>query len=207
MNKFAWLAAGALLLGTAAPAFAGSLVGGDAEAGAAKAAACTACHGPKGNSTNPEWPKLAGQGAAYVYGQLKAFKDGSRNNPIMGAQVASMSDQDMKDVAAYFAAQTGIAGAASEELAPAGEALYRAGNTQNGVPACLGCHGPAGEGNAAAAYPRIAGQHAAYSAAQLRAYRDGQRKGTAKANMMSQVAAKLTDDEIAAVSSYVSGLH
>ncbi len=207
MNKFAWLAAVTLLLGTAAPAFAGSIIGGDAESGAAKAAACAACHGPKGNSSNPEWPKLGGQGAAYIVGQLAAFKDGSRNNPIMTAQVAALSEQDMKDIGAYYAAQAAVPGAASEELAPAGEALYRAGNTDAGVPACLGCHGPEGEGNAAAAYPRVAGQHAAYSAAQLRAYRDGQRTGTDKANMMSQVAAKLTDDDIAAVSSYLSGLH
>lgn len=207
MNKFAWLAAGTLMLGTAVPAMAGSIVGGDAEAGKAKAATCTACHGPNGNSSNPAWPKLAGQGAAYVYQQLQAFKDGSRNNPIMAGQVANLSDQDMKDLAAYYAAQTAVTGAASEALAPAGEALYRGGNPKAGVPACLGCHGPAGEGNAAAAYPRVAGQHADYSAAQLRAYRDGQRKGTDKATMMSQVAAKLTDDEIAALASYLSGLH
>ncbi len=207
MNKFAWLAAGTLMLCTAAPVMAGSIVGGDADAGKAKAATCTACHGPNGNSSNPAWPKLAGQGAAYIFTQLQSFKNGTRNNPVMTAQVTGLSDQDMKDLAAYFAAQATVTGAANEELAPAGEALYRGGNPANGVPACLGCHGPAGAGNAAGAYPQLAGQHADYSAAQLRAYRDGQRNGTAKAKMMSQVAAKLTDDEIAAVASYLSGLH
>lgn len=207
MKKFAWLAAGALVIVSTAPAMAGSLVGGDAEAGKGKAAACAACHGPNGNSTNPAWPKLAGQSAAYTVSQLMAFKDGSRNNPVMAGQVANLSEQDMKDIAAYYAAQTAITGAANEELAPAGEALYRAGAADRGVPACLGCHGPEGDGNAAAAYPRVGGQHAEYTAAQLRAYRDGQRNGTDKAKMMSEVAARLTDEDITAVSSYLNGLH
>ncbi len=207
MNKFAWLAVSSILLAGAAPAMAGSLVGGDAEAGKGKAAVCAACHGQGGNSTNSAWPKLAGQGAVYTYEQLKAFKDGSRSNPIMAGQVANLSDQDMKDLAAYFATQSVLPGAANEELAPVGEALYRGGDAERGIPACSGCHGPAGAGNAAAAYPGIGGQHADYSAAQLRAYRDGQRNGTAKAKMMSEVANKLTEDDIAAVASYLSGLH
>lgn len=196
-----------LAMGLAHTAQAGSLIGGDAEAGKAKSAACTACHGPGGNSTNPEWPRLAGQSEAYTVAQLKAFKDGSRANPIMAGQVAGLSEQDMKDIAAYFFNEQALTGAAKPELAEAGETLYRAGNAESGVPACMGCHGPAGGGNAAAAYPRLAGQHADYAAAQLRIYRDGARKGTDKAKMMSDVAAKLTDEEIAAVASYLSGLH
>lgn len=207
MKKFAWLAAGTLFVASTAPAIAGSLVGGDAEAGKGKAAACAACHGPNGNSTNAAWPKLAGQSAAYTVSQLQAFKDGSRQNPVMAGQVTNLSEQDMKDIAAYYAAQTVITGAANEELAPVGETLYRAGAPDRSIPACIGCHGPEGAGNAAAAYPSIGGQHADYSAAQLRAYRDGLRNGTDKAKMMSQVAAKLTDDDIAAVSSYLNGLH
>ncbi|MGB1581439.1 MAG: c-type cytochrome [Nevskiales bacterium] len=196
-----------LTLALCQQAFAESLIGGDAEAGKAKAAACTACHGPGGNSTNPEWPRLAGQSEAYTVGQLKAFKDGSRANPLMAGQVMNLSEQDMKDIAAYFFNQDALAGAASPDLAEAGATVYRAGNKESGVPACMGCHGPAGDGNAAAAYPRLAGQHADYVAAQLRIYRDGKRKGTAKSKMMSDVAAKLTDEEITAVASYLSGLH
>ncbi len=206
MNKLLSLIA-VLALGLSQSVFADSLVGGDADAGKGKAAACTACHGPGGNSTNPEWPRLAGQSEAYTVGQLQAFKSGARANPLMAGQVAGLSEQDMKDIAAYFYAQTPLTGAASPDLAEAGQTLYRAGNTENAVPACMGCHGPKGEGNAAAAFPRIAGQHADYSAAQLRIYRDGKRKGTDKAKMMSDVAAKLTDEEIAAVASYLSGLH
>ena len=196
-----------LTLAVCQQAFAESLIGGDAEAGKAKAAACTACHGPGGNSSNPEWPSLAGQSEAYTVSQLKAFKDGSRANAIMAGQVAGLSEQDMKDIAAYFFNQEPVTGAASPELAEDGETIYRAGNKESGVPACMGCHGPAGEGNAAAAYPRLAGQHADYVAAQLRIYRDGERKGTAKSKMMSDVAGKLTDEEITAVASYLSGLH
>ena len=206
MNKFFSLTA-ALALGLSQSAFAGSLVGGDADAGKAKAATCTACHGPGGNSTNPEWPRLAGQSEAYIVGQLQAFKSGARANPLMAGQVAALSEQDMKDIAAYFFTQAPLTGATSPDLAEAGETLYRAGNTENGVPACMGCHGPAGAGNAAAAFPRLAGQHADYAAAQLRTYREGKRKGTDKSKMMSDVAAKLTDEEIAAVASYLSGLH
>lgn len=196
-----------LMLAVSQAALADSLIGGDPEAGKAKAAACAACHGPGGNSTNPEWPRLAGQSEAYTVSQLKAFKDGSRSNPLMAGQVAGLSEQDMKDIAAYFFNQDPLTGAASPELAETGESVYRAGNAESGVPACIGCHGPAGDGNAAAAYPRLAGQHADYVAAQLRIYRDGERKGTAKSKMMSDVAAKLTDEEIAAVASYLSGLH
>lgn len=206
MNKL--LALGVVLTMAWIPAAqAGSLVGGDAEAGKTKAATCAACHGQDGNSSNPEWPRLAGQSEAYTVGQLMAFKDGTRLNPLMQAQVSGLSEQDMKDIAAFFYAQQPLTGAANPELAEAGETLYRAGNRESGVPACMGCHGPKGEGNAAAAYPRLAGQHADYAAAQLRIYREGGRKGTDKSRMMSDVAAKLTDAEIAAVASYLSGLH
>jgi cytochrome c553 len=176
---------------------------GDAKAGEAKAAVCAACHGPAGNSFNPVWPKLAGQGAPYIVKQLTKFKSGERMNPVMGAQVASLSEQDMLDLAAYFAQQKTSTGAATPELATVGEKLYRGGNSESGMPACLGCHGPQGEGVAASAYPRIGGQQPGYTEAQLRAYRDGSRK----APMMTIVTARMTDDEIRALSSYVAGLH
>lgn len=176
---------------------------GDAKAGEAKAAVCAACHGPAGNSFNPVWPKLAGQGAPYTFKQLQKFKSGERMNPVMAAQVANLSEQDMLDIAAYYAQQTGNAGAALPELAQQGQDLYRFGDAASGIPACTGCHGPAGEGVAASAYPRVGGQQPDYSEAQLRAYRDGSRK----APMMTIITAKMTDDQIKALASYLSGLN
>lgn len=176
---------------------------GDAEAGATKAAACAACHGPAGNSFNPVWPKLAGQGAPYIVKQLTAFKNGTRMNPVMSAQVANLSEQDMLDIGAYYAQQKGNAGAAVPELAKAGGELYRFGNAETGVPSCTGCHGPSGEGVAGSAYPRIGGQQPGYTEAQLRAYRDGSRK----APMMTIVTADMTDEQIQALASYIAGLN
>lgn len=203
---------GACVLGLSATAFAAdaptasAFLKGDATAGEAKAATCAACHGPKGNSAVPAWPKLAGQGAPYAYAQLKQFKDGSRNNPIMAGQVAALSDQDLQDLAVYFAAQEGSPGVASEASVAVGEKLYRAGDKARGVPACSACHGPTGAGNPAAGYPRVSGQHAEYNAAQLNAYRKGERKAGANGLIMAEVAAKLTDEEIAALASYLNGL-
>lgn len=202
---------GACVLGLSASALAAEpaaspFLKGDAKAGEAKAAVCAACHGPKGNSAVPAWPKLAGQGAPYLYAQLKHFKDGSRNNPIMAGQVAALSDQDMQDLAAYFAAQTASPGVASKDAVAVGGNIYRAGIADRGVPACAACHGPTGAGNPAAAYPHVGGQHADYSAAQLNAYRKGERKAGANGQIMAEVAAKLTDAEIAALASYLNGL-
>lgn len=189
----------------AAPA-ASPFTKGDAKAGEAKAAVCAACHGPGGASAMPAWPKLAGQGAPYLYAQLKHFKDGSRANPIMAGQVAALSDQDMQDLAVYFAAQEAAPGVASKDSIPVAEKLYRAGNAERGIPACSGCHGPKGAGNPAAAYPHIGGQHAEYTTAQLNAYRKGERKAGANGLIMAEVAAKLTDAEVAALASYINGL-
>jgi cytochrome c553 len=149
------------------------------------------------------WPKLAGQGAPYTVKQLTAFKNGTRMNPVMSAQVANLSEQDMLDIAAYYAQQKGSAGAAVPELAKAGGELYRFGNAETGVPSCTGCHGPSGEGVAGSAYPRIGGQQPGYTEAQLRAYRDGSRK----APMMTIVTAKMTDEQIQALASYIAGLN
>jgi cytochrome c553 len=180
--------------------------GGDAKAGEAKAAVCAACHGPGGKSAMPDWPKLAGQGSTYTYGQLKHFKAGDRKNPVMAGQAAALSDADMKDLSAYFAAQAPAPGVASKDAVAIAEPLYRAGDPVRSIPACLACHGPTGAGNAAAAYPRLGGQHSAYLATQLKAYRSGERKAGANGQMMSAVAAKLTDQEIEALASYLNGL-
>jgi cytochrome c553 len=183
--------------------------GGSAQAGAGKAAVCGACHGPGGNSSNPEWPKLAGQHAAYTYHELVELKSGARKNPVMNAQAAPLSDQDMKDLAAYFAAQKPTPGVASPDAVPVAQKLYRAGDAARQLPACAACHGPQGAGNAAAKYPRIGGQHAKYSATMLRGYRAqaGAASLDAEAAIMAAIAAKLTDAEIEALASYVNGLH
>jgi cytochrome c553 len=179
---------------------------GNKEAGQAKSATCMACHGMDGNSANPEWPNLAGQHASYVLKQLKHFKAGDRNNPLMMPMAMILSDQDMEDLAAYFSSQTlRPTGEAEPSKVKLGERLYRAGNAANGVPACAGCHGPAGTGIEGAAFPQIGGQHGVYAAAQLRAYKSGTRATDPNA-MMRTVAGKLSEDEIDAVASYLQGL-
>jgi len=182
------------------------LLDGDAEAGQQKAAVCAACHGPKGNMESAQFPKLAGQGAPYIYEQLMLFKSGERENAIMMGQASGLSEQEMKDLAVYFSAQQTKPGVADEAVAPAGAAIYHGGNPDKNIPACAGCHGPAGVGNAAAKFPRLSGQNPQYIAAQLTAYRDGTRSGYRNATIMNGVAERLSDADIKALASYVSGL-
>ena len=184
-----------------------ALAEGSASAGQAKAATCGACHGMDGNSVNPEWPSLAGQHAQYIVKQLHAFKSGARQNPTMAPMAMGLSDQDMEDVAAYFASQTVKGKEADKSKVAAGQKLYRGGNTASKVPACLACHGPDGRGNPGAGYPSIRGQHSVYVAAQLNAYKSGTRTTDATNNkMMREIAAGLSADDIAAVASYVQGI-
>jgi len=180
---------------------------GNADAGKARSVTCAACHGADGNSMNPQWPSLAGQNASYLERQLKAFKSNARQNPLMGPQAMTLSDQDIADLAAYFSSQEIKGGTTNPELAPAGERLYRGGNLEANIAACAACHGPTGKGNAAASYPALAGQHSDYTIAQLKAYREGSRKTDSAMNqMMRGVAARMTDSEMAAVASYIQGL-
>jgi cytochrome c553 len=179
---------------------------GSVEAGQQKAATCAACHGPDGNSLNPEWPSLAGQNARYLEDALKSFRPGgSRENVLMLGQVAALSDQDMADLAAFYASQTRAPRTADPALIAAGERLYRGGNKDRGIGACIACHGPQGMGNPQAAYPALAGQHANYTAAQLRAYASQSRKSDPN-QMMRNTAAMLSEEEILAVASYIQGL-
>jgi cytochrome c553 len=178
---------------------------GDAAAGQARAVTCAACHGVDGNSLNPEWPSLAGQHESYVVKQLQAFKSGARQNVLMSGQAMALSDQDMADIAAWFAGQKPAAKTADPALVDVGQRLYRGGNKEAGVPACIACHGPDGLGNLTAAWPMVAGQQANYTAAQLAAYRSGERKTDGDTQIMRNVAARLTDDEIKAVASYIQG--
>lgn len=179
---------------------------GDAARGEAKAVTCGACHGAKGVSGNPEWPSLAGQGARYTYEQLKAFKEGKRNNVLMNSQAVGLSDEDMRDLAAFYAIQEIKPGVASESAVPVAEPLYLAGDPARNLPGCAGCHAPNGVGNPAAGYPAVAAQHATYTASSLQAYRNGERNGTVHSQMMVSIAKLLSDDEIAALASYLNGL-
>jgi len=214
MNMKCKLSALALLLVIGGPAFADVLVDGSAEAGKDKAVSCGACHGADGNSVNPAWPSLAGQHAPYIVAQLKAFKTSKRNDPLMMGQVASLSDQDMADLAVFYSEQTAAPRTvANVSLVDKGEALYRGGNKKNGTPACMACHGPDGSGNPAAAYPSLSGQHATYTAAQLRLYATGERTSDGGTKVMRDIARSLEDCqdgggcEIEAIASYIQGLN
>lgn len=192
-----------------APAVAAAVQPGDAAAGEAKVAACGACHGLDGNSQDPQYPKLAGQHERYIARQLALFKTGARENPIMLGFAATLSEQDMRDVGAFYAGKTPLPGVADEALVARGQQLYRGGDKATGIPACMACHGPAGSGNPGARYPALAGQHANYTKAQLQKFRDGMvwgREDDANA-VMSGVAAYLSDADIEALSSYLEGLH
>lgn len=188
---------------------------GDVEAGKQKSAPCAACHGADGNSVNPAWPNLAGQGEKYLADQLQLFKDRIRVNTLMNPQAQNLSEQDILDLAAYYSSQTPKIGVADttkkfqgEEIYVIGERIYRGGNPESGVPACMSCHAPNGVGNTAAKFPRLAGQHSVYTAAQLRAYRSGARyQPEDHLNMMKKITSYMTEQEIEAVAEYIAGLH
>jgi cytochrome c553 len=176
----------------------------DLVAGEAKfTAQCAACHGADGNSGSPANPKLAQQHPEYLLKQLKEFKSGVRKNAVMQGLAAGLSDDDMKNISFWLATKKAKPGFAKDkELVALGERIYRGGIADRQIAACAGCHNPTGAGNPAQ-YPRLSGQHADYTAAQLTAYRDGVRGNSLQ---MSQVAAKLNDREIRALADYVAGL-
>jgi len=180
---------------------------GDAAAGQAKAAVCGACHGPDGNSMAPNFPKLAGQGERYLSKQLHDIKSGKRQVLEMTGLLTNLSDQDLADIAAYFASQKGSVGAADPKVVARGEELFRGGKLDQGMPACTGCHSPNGAGNAAAGFPHLGGQHAQYVTKQLTDFREGNRTNDGDTMVMRSIAAKLSNKDIEAVSSYIQGLH
>jgi cytochrome c553 len=192
---------------SAAPAH-DPIVKGDPAAGATKAAACAACHGAGGASTVTQYPKLAGQGSRFIYDQLVAFKSGVRQNPIMMPMAQGQSDQDMRDLAAFFSAQKPVPGVASKDAVATAEKIYRAGDSARDLPACAACHGPTGAGNPASGFPRVGGQHAEYAAPRLRAYRamDAAKLPDGNLKIMAMVAARLSEKEVDALASYVNGL-
>ncbi len=190
---------------------------GSAEAGAMKAATCVACHGPNGNSTNPQWPVLAGQNAIYLEAQLQAFHDKTRVDPsgVMPTQAANLSAQDIEDLAAYFSTQVPTGLEADPSYWQLGENLYRGGDPSRNIPACMACHGPVGRGVPAAGFPQLRAQHAVYLLAQLMQYasdtrytRDtkGASNGGAYDVIMHTIASRLTPEEMRDVASYVQGM-
>lgn len=197
-----------------------SLVGiaqaqGNPQAGKDKVALCAACHGMDGNSSAPNFPKLAAQGERYLLKQLKDIQLGStpeapagvgRKIPEMTGLLTPLSEQDLADIAAYYAQQSPPQGAADPQLAERGAQLFRGGKLEWGMPACLGCHGPDGSGNTLAAYPRLAGQHAPYLTKQLTDFREGNRTNDGDIMVMRSIAAKLSNKDIEALASYIQGL-
>lgn len=164
---------------------------------------CAACHAPDGNSAITLNPKLAGQHPEYLQKQLTEFKSGKRANAVMSGMAAGLSDEEMKDIAAYFSGKKlNLGQAATNGKGSLGEKIYRGGNLANNVPACAACHSPNGAG-LPKQFPRLSGQHADYTLAQLKAFRTGER---ANAPMMMAIAAKMSDAEMAAVADYIQGL-
>jgi cytochrome c553 len=199
-----------ITLGLASTASAADLVG-NAEAGAAKAAVCAACHGATGNSANPEWPSLAGQHREYIVEQLVALKSGVRVAALMNPMAAALSEQDMADLAAHFSKQTLVGLETGGDAWKAGEKLYRGGDAARGIPACAACHGPQGRGNGPARWPQVRAQQPAYVTAQLQHYAAKTRYQAGKgvpvgAELMYDVAKRLTEDDIKALAAYLQGL-
>ncbi len=207
----------------------GALADGDADAGAEKVAVCAACHGPDGNSPAPSFPKIAGLGEAYLLKQLEdiqAWDNASgeakattgRSVPEMTGMLKGLSEQDLADIAAFYAGQSlQLSGSQEQQVRvnagvmvdglALGEQVYRAGNHETGVPACTGCHSPTGQGNAPAAYPRLGGQYATYVEKQLKAFRAGERVNDGDNMTMRLVAKNMSDAEISAVANYIAGLN
>lgn len=179
---------------------------GDAAAGQMKALVCTACHGPDGNGIAPNFPKLASQGQPYLFKQMMDIKEGRRVVLEMTGQLTNLNEQDLRDIAAFFSNLKVSVGAADPELVSRGEALYRGGRLADGLPACTGCHAPDGVGNYSAKYPHLSGQSSVYVTKQLTSFREGDRLNDPD-QMMQQIAAKLSNKDIQALSSYIEGLH
>ncbi|MBO0215680.1 cytochrome c4 [Vibrio sp. Vb2880] len=186
---------------------------GSIEAGKAKSQTCVACHGADGNSQITTYPKLAGQHAKYIEKQLKDLKLGmssggkqGRYDPVMSAMAMPLSEEDIADVAAYFASLPISPNSTPEDVVAKGKVLYNAGDAARGLTACTACHGPRGNGTELSGFPKISGQHADYIKAQLQKFRDENRGNDMNA-MMRDVAKKLTDADIEILSKYVGGLH
>ena len=184
-----------------------SIGAGNVDAGKQKVASCVACHGADGNSMVGVWPSLAGQNAIYLFRQLKHIKSGDRVITEMMGQLDNMTQQDLEDIAAYYASKNNTIGQVAADKVELGKKLYYSGNLSKGVPACAACHSPKGKGNGPAGYPLLSGQQPEYVAKSLRSYRSGERNSDEASQMMMAIAYKLDDKEIDALSSFVHGLH
>lgn len=180
---------------------------GDYQAGQEKSTVCAACHGEKGISVNPAWPSLAGQHAAYLAKQLNDFKKAqNREAPTMTALVANLSEQDINDLAAFYASLPLPEGITPKQYLKRGEQLYRGGDFSKHITACIACHGPSGQGNAQANFPVLSGQQAAYTIQQLQAFKDKKRSNDLN-SIMRDISARMSADDMQAVANYVAGLH
>jgi cytochrome c553 len=175
------------------------------EAGATKAATCQACHGANGNSTNAEWPSLAGIGADYIAEQLNNFKTGKRASPVMMPMAANLTAADMADLGAYFDSLPNTGLEADPSFWQAGERIYRGGDLTHGIPACMACHGPTGRGNEPAKFPALRGQQPGYVVKQLNDYASGTR-ATGPNGIMQTIAKRLSPDDIRNLASYLEGI-
>lgn len=171
------------------------------------ASTCIACHGANGNSDNPLWPNLAGQNRRYTFKQLHNFKKGkTRNNPVMQAMVSALTDAEMQELAAFYESQPVAIAYTPQKYLRRGEQLYRGGDLNKHISACMACHGPKGEGYATAGFPRLAGQHAKYTIAQLRAFKHKIRHNDLN-GIMRSISKRMNNDDIKAVAWYIQGLH
>lgn len=180
---------------------------GDYQAGQEKSTTCAACHGPTGVSVNPIWPNLAGQHAPYLVKQLHDFKAMQhRNAPTMAPMVANLNDQDMEDLAAFYARQPLPANTTPQQFLKRGEQLYRGGDFSKHITACIACHGPSGRGNAQANFPALSGQQPAYTIQQLQAFK-GKTRSNDLNSIMRSISARMSTEDMQAVAHYVAGLH
>jgi len=180
---------------------------GDITAGKEKAAVCTACHGEKGVSNNPEWPNLAGQHADYLMKQLMDYKKGkTRNNASMTPVVAGLSKQDMADLSAYYASLPLPKGATPKKYVSRGEQLYRGGDISQHITACIACHGPRGLGNAQAGFPVLSAQHALYTVTTLKQFKNNERTNDLN-QIMQDITSRMSTEDMEAVAYYMQGLH
>ena len=179
---------------------------GDPDAGKALATTCLACHGETGNSMVPSFPNIAAQNEQYLYKQLQDIKSGARPVPTMAGQLDNMTEQDLADIAAYYASQERNYGAAKAELVELGESIYRAGIPRKNIASCAACHSPSGMGNGPAKFPALAGQWPEYTVMQLKAFQSGERSNDGDSLMMRTIAEDMNDKEMQAVASYLYGL-
>jgi len=181
---------------------------GDSNAGAQKVAVCAACHGTDGNSQVGNWPKIAGQNERYLFEQLKLIKTEERYIDVMKGLLDGYSEEDLRDVAAFYANNSVTMGqSADDESLVLGKLLYKVGDYERGIPSCQACHAANGSGNVLAGYPALGGQHKEYLISSLLAYKSGERISGPNAYIMNQISQRLSEEDIEALSNYITGLY